>query len=114
MAKDVKELATNMVKSHEKALSELKAIAKKKSVTLPDTLGRDDRDHYNDLNDGAAADFDKKYSKLMVDDHEKAIRKVEKMAKDATDPEVMKWAENTLPVLNEHLAHATACHEKHK
>jgi putative membrane protein len=103
----VKEMGKMLETDHSKALSELQALAAKKSVSLPGVVTDDGKEHYADLNGKAAGnDFDKKFADMMVDGHEDAISKMEDASKNATDAEVRTWAGAQLPTLRMHLEHA--------
>jgi putative membrane protein len=99
----VKEFGRRMVKDHTKANGELKSLAAKKNVTLPQTPGADHQKHIDDMKTKKGADFDKDYMSMMVDDHEKDVRKFENAANNAKDAELKAFASKTLPVLREHL-----------
>ncbi len=109
---DVKALGKMMENEHTKALSDLKALAEKKQVALPATLTEDGQDAFKKLNDKSGKDFDKEYCNMMVDGHEKAIRKFEKASEDANDADIKAWASGMMPALNTHLEHAKQCKEK--
>jgi putative membrane protein len=92
---DVKTFATRMVTDHTKANTQLKALAKKKGVTLEADAPKMDK-----MDD---ATFDKEYMNEMVKDHEKDVAEFEKEAKDGSDADVKAWAGKTLPTLKKHL-----------
>jgi putative membrane protein len=92
---DVKKFATLMVTDHTKANNQLKALAKKKGVTLESAAPKMDK-----MDD---ASFDKDYMADMVKDHEKDVAEFEKQAKDGSDADVKAWANKTLPTLKKHL-----------
>lgn len=92
---DVKKFATKMVTDHSKANDQLKALAKKKGVTLEADAPKMDK-----MDD---ATFDKDYMAQMVKDHEKTVSDFEAEAKDGSDADVKAWASKTLPTLKKHL-----------
>ena len=92
---EVKKFATRMVTDHTKANNQLKALAKKKGVTLDAEAPKMDK-----MDD---ATFDKDYMDHMVKDHEKAVSNFEEEAKDGGDADVKAWAGKTLPTLKKHL-----------
>lgn len=95
---DVKKFGTLMVTDHTKANSQLKALAKKKGVTLDAAAPKMDK-----MDD---ATFDKDYMADMVKDHEKDVAEFEAEAKDGSDADVKAWAAKTLPTLKKHLEKA--------
>lgn len=105
----VKEFGAMMVADHSKANDEMKALAAKKNVTLPTTLGEEAQKHVNDLTKLSGKDFDKKYVSLMVDDHKEDIDLFTKAAEDdKTDADLKAFAVKTLPTLKKHLDRITA------
>jgi putative membrane protein len=107
----VKNFGQMMVTDHTKANEELKAMASRKNVTLPQTPGEDHRKHIDDLRNKTGRDFDKAYMSMMVDDHQEDINKFEKLANDATDADLKAFASKTLPVLRAHLDSAKAIND---
>jgi putative membrane protein len=92
---EVKKFATRMVTDHSKANTQLKALAKKKGVTLDAASPEEHK-----IDD---ATFDKDYMDQMVKDHEKDVKEFEEIAKDGSDADVKAWANKTLPTLKKHL-----------
>jgi putative membrane protein len=111
---EVKELGSTMVADHQKAIEEVKALAAKKGVSIPERLPDNVQEDIGKYSKKTGKDFDKDYCDKMVDGHKNAIDKFEKEAKDGQDAEIKAWAEQTLPTLRKHLDHATACQEKCK
>lgn len=109
---DVKALGKMMVEQHEKAAATLKATAAKKNITLPTSLTEDGQKEFKDLNDKSGHDFDKKYANMMIDGHEKLIKRMEKASEKAEDADIRMWAANMLPTLRTHLEHAKMVKEK--
>lgn len=104
----VKEFGEMMVMDHSKANEELKALAKAKNVTLPDSLNADSKKMWDDLSKKSGADFDKAYVNMMVDDHKKDVGKFEDASKNLKDADLKVFVDKTLPVLKGHLDKITA------
>jgi putative membrane protein len=103
----VKEMGKMLESDHSKALSDLQALASKKSISLRTVVTDDSKEHYADLNGKQAGkDFDTKFADMMVDGHENAIKKMEDAAENANDAEVRTWAAGVVPTLKTHLDHA--------
>jgi len=103
----VKEMGKMLETDHSKALSDLQALASKKSVSIPTVITDDGKEHYADLNGKQAGkDFDKKFADMMVDGHQDAIKKMEDASTNANDAEVRSWAAGMIPALQTHLDHA--------
>jgi putative membrane protein len=103
----VKDFGAMMVRDHTKANDDLKNSVSGK-ITLSTTMPDQYQKHVNHLRDESGIAFDKEYMKMMVDDHEKDIKKFEEIAKESKDPAVRDFAKNTLPTLYTHLDSAKA------
>lgn len=103
---EVKKFGKMLVDEHTKSASEVSALAKAKNFTLPTSLTEEGLDEYNKLSEKTGIDFDKKFADMMIDGHEKAIDKLQKASKDATDNDVRLWASNNIAGLTAHLEHA--------
>lgn len=102
-AQDVKDFGARMVRDHGKANDGLLELAHKKNATMPAAIaGHHARmiEKMAKLNGGA---FDKAYIAGMVKDHKKDVAMFRAKAKTLQDPELKKWAEDTLPTLEDHL-----------
>jgi putative membrane protein len=100
---DVKSEAKQMIDDHGKANEELKAIAVKKNISLPTSIGVKKQKGYDKLASLNGAKFDKKYVKCMVKAHKKAICLFKKESKRGNDPELKAWALAKIPTLQQHL-----------
>lgn len=99
----VKAFGQRMVKDHSKANDELKAIASAKNISIPSTPGEDHQKHIDNLKAKKGAEFDKDYIDMMIDDHEEDIKDFKKEASDGKDANIKAFAQNTVPVLTQHL-----------
>ena len=102
----VKEFGRLMEKDHGKADADLRQLAAKKNVTLPEKLGETDQGTYDRLSQMAGDDFTKEYIHLMVQDHGNDISMFQKISENANDPDVKAWARSLLPTLKKHLSQA--------
>ncbi|HSI74286.1 MAG TPA: DUF4142 domain-containing protein [Lunatimonas sp.] len=108
----IKEMGKMMEEDHAKAFTELKALAQAKSVSIPTSITEDSKDIQESLMEETGNDFDKAYSDLMVEKHEDAVAKFEKVSTDSEDNEIRTWATGKLPGLKAHLKHAEDAKEK--
>lgn len=99
----VKALGEMMVKDHTKANDELKNWAAKVGHQLPTSLDAEKQKVYDDLKAKKGADFDRKYTDLMVTDHKKTIADFKKQASDGSETSLKSFAEKTIPALEHHL-----------
>ncbi len=103
MSPAVKDFGQMMVTDHGKSGQSLQALAADKHIVLPDSLSNDQKKMRDDLAKKTGKDFDKAYVKMMVDDHKEDISEFQKAVKNGNDPDIKKWADTTLPVLQKHL-----------
>ncbi len=104
----VKSFGERMVKDHTKAVDELKALATKKSVTIPTDISADQQKKYDDLAKLSGADFDKAYMDEMIKDHDQDVSEFQDAAKSAKDKDIRNLAAKLLPTLKSHqkMAHS--------
>jgi putative membrane protein len=103
---DVKKFGQRMVDDHSKANDELKQLASQKNVDLPQDLSAKDKATKAALEKLSGEQFDKAYMKDMVKDHKKDVSDFRRESKSAQDPDVKKFAAETLPTLEDHLKQA--------
>ena len=109
-----KAFADDMIKDHSAAADEVKALAGKKNVTVPDAISDDHRKDLDDLGKKKGADFEKAYVNMMVDDHQKVVDKFKDAADKCNDPDIKALAAKLLPTLQAHLDHAKTLKEEVK
>lgn len=110
----VKDFGGMMVSDHSKANDEMKALAKSKGITLPDSIDSKEQKVKNDLSAKTGADFDKAYVNNMIDDHKEDIKEFEDAAKNLKDPDLKAFAVKTLPTLKMHLDAIQKIHDSMK
>ncbi len=111
---DIKSLAKTLEKDHTAALNELKEMAAKKNITLPDSITKEMQDDIDDMAKKGGEEFDREYADKMVDSHEKSIRKFEDLANDTNDErdlDMKNWANKMLPTLRMHYDQAMTLKE---
>jgi len=99
----VKDFGAMMVKDHSAANDNLKSIASRLNITLPDSVSDDSRKEINKLKMKKGKDFDKAYVDMMLDDHKKDIAEFRKCADNCSDSSIKSFASTTLPTLEKHL-----------
>lgn len=110
----VKDFGGMMVSDHSKANDEMKALAKSKGITLPDSIDSKEQKVKNDLSAKMGADFDKAYVSNMIDDHKEDIKEFEDASKNLKDPDLKAFAVKTLPTLKMHLDAIQKIHDSMK
>ena len=99
----VKDFGQRMVTDHTKAYDQLKPIASKDNVTMPDRMNVKDQAMYDRLSKLSGAQFDREYMRSMVKDHQSDVAEFQRESTKAKDKDVRTYATNTLPTLQEHL-----------
>lgn len=99
----VKQFAQKMVADHTQMLADLKTLAQKKSVSLPESVSLMDKAQMEMMKRASGADFDKKYMDQMVKDHQKDLDDVQGLASKAKDPEFKAAVQKASSKISEHL-----------
>jgi putative membrane protein len=99
----VKQFAQKMVDDHTKANEELKQVATKEGLEVPDAPDKKNQSRIDKLAKLSGPDFDKAYIKDQLKDHKQDIKKFEGESKNGTVPGVKDFATKTLPTLEQHL-----------
>lgn len=111
MNPDVKAFARRMVADHSKAEAQLMQLIRARGFQIP----REATDPPVEdlmLKNTPARDFDKIYVHMMVPGHRETVSLFENYALNGKDPDVRTYAQQTLPVLKEHLAAITAINDQ--
>jgi putative membrane protein len=103
-SQEVKDFGNQMVKDHSKANDELKEVAGKMNVTVPEKVDAKHQAMIAKMSALSGAAFDKAYVKGMVKAHQEDIALFESADKEVKNEDLKKFIENTLPVMKEHLA----------
>jgi putative membrane protein len=98
----LKNFADMMVNDHTAAGDKLKQLAASKNITLPASLDGDSQKMLDDLNKKSGKDFDKAYTKDMVDGHKDAVDAFQKGSNDLQDADLKNFATQTLPTIQMH------------
>lgn len=99
---DLKSFGQKMVTDHSQINDDLKALAAKKGIHLPDILDAKHQKNYEGLAALAGTDFDNKYISAMVKGHKAAVRLFKK--ESATqDTDIKSFVDKSLTVIQEHL-----------
>ena len=105
-SEDVQAFGDQMVEDHSKANDQLEQIAEAKGIDLPDEMSVEAKEMQESLDALSEGEFDRAYMQHMVEDHEKAVELFQTQAESGQDPELKQFAEQTLPVLQQHLERA--------
>ena len=100
---EVKKFAQKMIEDHTNANTELKSLARNKSVTLPTETDAEHKALMEKMKALSGAEFDKAYVQAMVDDHRKTVDLFQNESTGGTDGDAKAFAAKTLPNLKMHL-----------
>jgi putative membrane protein len=105
----VRKFAQQMVDDHTKTGEQLRTIARNAGVTEAmqmNSMHSGDLDKLRGMN---GRDFDREYAaQVGVAAHQQAVTLFERAAREATEPQLKSFAEQTLPHLRDHLKQAQA------
>src|SRR5438552_10089801 len=110
----VKEFGRRMEQDHSKANDELKKLASDKGVNLQNELDKMHKSAVDRLTKLSGAEFDRQYMQVMVKDHKEDVSKFQRESDKAKDPDVKKFASQTLPTLKQHLQLAESADKTEK
>ena len=99
----VKQFGKRMEQDHSKANDELKKIASGKGIELSTELDKKHKSKIDKLSKVSGADFDRQYMQDMISDHKDDVKKFQRQSDKGKDPDLQKFASQTLPTLKEHL-----------
>ncbi len=110
----VKDFGQMMVNDHTKINDELKALAAKKMVDLPQTVTADQQKTIDKMSKETGKTFDKDYVPMMVDGHKNAIAAFKSAGDKITDSDYKDFILKTMPTLQKHLDAIQAIRKKMK
>jgi putative membrane protein len=102
----VKEFAGKIANDHSGANEELKQLAERKDLTVPEMVPTEEQEFRDKLAKMSGRQFDQAYMQHMVEDHKKDISEFQKASQEAQDNDVKAFIEKTLPALQQHLQQA--------
>ncbi len=102
----VKAFAERMVVQHGAAADQLQAVAQRENITLPARLTSHEHQAYDQLAHLRGSAFDRAYAQHMVELHEKDLNDFQSEANLGNDQNMRAFADQTLPMIQEHLNQA--------
>ncbi|MCP8466272.1 DUF4142 domain-containing protein [Pseudomonas sp. ZM23] len=99
---DVKTFAQHIIDDHSKANATLKTLAEKHRLQLAESASLTNQAKAKVL-DVREESFDAAYANNQVGAHEEAVKLFTDAANNASDTDIRKFAQDTLPVLQQHL-----------
>lgn len=102
----VKQYGQKLASDHAKAADELKQVAAKENVQIPDSLDSKHQSKIDKLAKLSGPEFDRSFVKDQMKDHQKDVDDYKAEAQYGTNPDVKMVAAKQLPVLQQHLSEA--------
>lgn len=99
---EIKSMSRQMKTDHTIILSDLRALAEKRGVTVPTEMTKDDVDAVARMREEKPGDFDKKWLKDMEDRHDGSLKKYRKCAEKTEDLELQTLANKHLVMIETH------------
>jgi putative membrane protein len=94
-----------MATDHRGINKQLTGIAASKRISLPTSLG-EHQQNFDRLVDLKQEEFDREFARVMIEDHQEAVRLFREEAEGGVDPQLKAFAAATLVKIEAHLAHA--------
>ena len=105
---EIKRFAERMVQDHSAANAELTSIAARLGDELTKTLDTEHQRVRDQLRSLRGKTFDQHYMRVMIDDHDKAVKLFRQEAGSAENAELKLFAQKTLPTIEQHQKMALA------
>ncbi|MBN9563377.1 MAG: DUF4142 domain-containing protein [Alphaproteobacteria bacterium] len=102
----VREFGHRMATDHTAADTKLRAAATQSTVQLPAGANPDEKKTLTELSKLKGAALDRAYIDDMVKDHQKDVQLFQQEAQSGTNPQLKSFAQETLPILQQHLSQA--------
>jgi putative membrane protein len=102
-SQEVKDFGNQMVKDHSKANDDLKEVAGKMNVTMPEKVDPKHQAMIAKMSALSGAAFDKAYVNGMVKAHKQDIALFESADKEVKNEDLKAFIEKTVPVMKGHL-----------
>ncbi|MEW6469091.1 MAG: DUF4142 domain-containing protein [Bacteroidota bacterium] len=99
----VKMHGQHMIEDHGKLNEELRKLALKKSIPLPEALDNERQRLYDELSRLTGEEFDRRYIRVMIREHKRDIRSFRRYARSGDELDIRSWSALKLPVLERHL-----------
>jgi putative membrane protein len=105
---DVKEFGQMMVNDHSAINDDLKALAAKEGVALPDSLDAKHQGMVDKLAALTGSAFDDAYVAAMIKGHKKDAKAFKAESTATQDADIKSFLDKSIPVVESHLQHVTA------
>jgi putative membrane protein len=109
---DVRDFANMIGRDHSRSLEELTDLMAQTNTSRPKGLSSEAEKDIRRMNDLNSPELDREFVNMMVADHQRAIEMFRDQLEIAQNPDLKKFLENSLPVLELHLEKALRLQSK--
>lgn len=106
----VKDFSTHMIEEHMKTKTAVEQLALQQHVVLHSGLNRNHEKQIEELSLLTGHDFDLAYMNHIVSGHDSTLSEWERYAQTLPYPELRRWINDMLPVVNAHREKARLLH----
>jgi putative membrane protein len=100
---EVQQFGQRMVQDHGQANEQLMQIAESKGIELPKEMPQEAQQLRDELQQKSGQEFDQAYMDEMVSNHQEDVEAFQQYVEAGQDPDLKSFAEQTLPLLEQHL-----------
>lgn len=100
---DIKQFGQKVVDEHTRANDQLKQVASKENIAIPDALDAKHQSQVDKLSKLSGEEFDKAYVKDQLKDLQAEVRDLNAEAQNGGDPNVKAFASSALPTVQQHV-----------
>ena len=104
--KSIQDYGKMLVDDHSSLNNDLKDLASKKNINIPNTITSDQQNKIDKLSKETGSEFNKDFISDAVDDHQNDIDKFKKAGDNISDPDIKDFIVKALPKLQKHLDEA--------
>jgi putative membrane protein len=111
---DLRSFAQRMIDDHSKANDQLKQLASRKRINVPDQMNEPELDMYNKLDAAQGSQLDQLYEDQQVKAHDNTIKLFQDARDQLSDGDLRNLAAEKLPILREHRQMLTSIEQGNK
>ena len=100
----VKEFAVSVLTDHRIAMDEIREMASRANVELPDDLPAAHRKHFLRIAKKDGLQFDRAFCTFLFQNNTMSLKKFERIAQEGSNTVVKEWAFGKLGILRRHIA----------
>lgn len=100
------QFASRMIQDHTMGNQQLMQVASSAGIEAPASISHKHGPIMDQLATLSGPAFDQAYAQAMVQDHVETVELFERASRDATNPGIRSFAQQQLPILQQHLQHA--------